>query len=544
MYLNQINNLKENYVNHNLDQLLKDLEIETGMEKVAAAPNVSQELADILGAKDEMSMTKKAQLEGEKLAQKLMEKFATEISNGNDLMVAEAPAATPIDPGTVAEVTQDTLQKAIDNGVQTADQADTVFDDQKDQNMNKLATEITEQNAEMMATQAVADPTPSEGQPNEVLQAIIDKTVAAGGTSNNIDADAVEKAAACSALVEAGMDFESAVDLVKQAEVAIQADDFEMQKRAALGELLEAGIDYDQAVELVKEATEGIVDKAKKYLPAAGLVAGVLAGEKLGGTLGAKLGVKALAHDADALARGKPRGLVLDEELGANLGSIAGGAAGLYAGRKLKAVDHDFEMQKRAALSELLEAGVDYDQAVELVKEAAEGIVDKAKKYLPAAGLVAGAAVGAKLGAPLGGKLAVKAFTKGVTDADALVRAKLGGLLLGPVVGANLGMIAGGTAGLYAGKKLKAVDHDFEMQKRAALSELLEAGIDYDQAVELVKEAADGIVDKAKENAIVNSAMEMTSHDKTAALGELLEAGIDYDQAVELVKEACESLEA
>lgn len=376
---------------HNLDQLLKDLELDTGLEKVASeiVPNIDKELADMLVVKDERSLTKKAQLAGEAMAAELLEKFATEISKGNDEMVAAAPAATPVSEGTVAEVAEETIQKAIDSGVQQADQADTVYDSQKDNDMKKLAaaimeklaegTEISADNNEMVATQAAADPTPSQGQPNEVLQAIVDKTVDAGATSNMVDADSVEKAAACQALTEAGMSFEDAVTLVKQAENALVAEDFEMQKRAALGELLEAGVDYDTAVDLVKEASDelekvayptmadqrkeqavaelSVLDKIKKGFKSANHSV-----QDAGHSLADNVAIA--FNDGGAGLKGQALKNIMKNPITKAVGAAGLVGGGIYAAKKV--MDH----KKTAALGELLEAGVDYDTAVDLVKEA------------------------------------------------------------------------------------------------------------------------------------------------------------------------------
>lgn len=73
--------------------------------------------------------------------------------------------------------------------------------------------------------------------------------------------DNMEKVAAVSALVEAGLDFGSAVDLVKQAEEDLAADAWGQEKQACLTMLMDKGVDFDQAVELVKQAEQELLAK-------------------------------------------------------------------------------------------------------------------------------------------------------------------------------------------------------------------------------------------------------------------------------------------
>jgi hypothetical protein len=65
--------------------------------------------------------------------------------------------------------------------------------------------------------------------------------------------DSVEKAAAVSALVEQGHDFEEAVNLVKAAEEEIIREEEAQIKQAALNHFMEAGFDFETAVNLVKK---------------------------------------------------------------------------------------------------------------------------------------------------------------------------------------------------------------------------------------------------------------------------------------------------
>lgn len=68
--------------------------------------------------------------------------------------------------------------------------------------------------------------------------------------------DEVEKTAALITLVDNGVDFDTAVSLIKQAEEEILADEEEFTKQAAVAALLNEGMDIEYAVELVKVAME------------------------------------------------------------------------------------------------------------------------------------------------------------------------------------------------------------------------------------------------------------------------------------------------
>lgn len=139
--------------------------------------------------------------------------------------------------------------------------------------------------AAMVAYQdATIAPTPGTngnndgGTVNQIMDAIVAKAqapgvAAPGGISDNqvqngsayasseVQDENVEKTAAVVALVEAGIDFDSAVDLVKQAEVELKAEAFEVEKKAAFDALVEAGVDFDTAITLVKEACETLAAK-------------------------------------------------------------------------------------------------------------------------------------------------------------------------------------------------------------------------------------------------------------------------------------------
>jgi len=184
------------------------------------------------------------------------------------------------------------------------------------------------------------------GNVNQILDAIVQDTMAQGaasfdqvhttgvaGQEGNVESavpnqvktasDEQEKAAAVSALVADGVDFDQAVNLVKQAEAEMEAEHELQVKQAAIGALMDRGVDFAQAVNMVKSA--GALQVVQK----GALVAKDAA--KGGLSRGAKIGIGAAAA-----------------------GAAAGGA---YAATR----------EKKAAFDALVQAGVDFDSAAQLV---------------------------------------------------------------------------------------------------------------------------------------------------------------------------------
>lgn len=256
--------------------------------------------------------------------------------------------------------------------------------------------------AALVAEQAAVNaPTPGTdganqgGTVNQILDAIVAKAQSDGAVNPDQAApgsmagaersdENVEKTAAVVALVEAGVDFDQAVDLVKQAEVEIKAEEFEVEKQAAFGALIEAGVDFDSAIELVKEACE---DLEKQALSMAGMKAG--AGKLYGKAKGmaqsaassAKsyaTGVKNSAKDVGTQVgdlgfalKNKDMGLAgqaakrLTQNKAVRLGAgvtAAGGAAGVYAANR----------EKKAAFDQLIADGIDFETASDLIKQASD----------------------------------------------------------------------------------------------------------------------------------------------------------------------------
>jgi hypothetical protein len=110
---------------------------------------------------------------------------------------------------------------------------------------------------------------------------------------------------------------------------------------------------------------------------------------------------------------------------------------------------------KQAALDELMAEGMDFDAAVDLIKEAAalEG------EYIPAGG----------------GRVA--------KIADPSMMSKLKGIL-----GTRAGKIGGAVAALGAAAALGRASKS--QTKQAALDELMAEGVSFEDAVDLIKEAS------------------------------------------------------
>lgn len=74
---------------------------------------------------------------------------------------------------------------------------------------------------------------------------------------------AEEKQAAVQYLIEAGCDWEQAVDLVKQAAEDIEREEVDQVKVAAVNEMMKEGMDFDSAVDSVRQAIEDLSKEAQ-----------------------------------------------------------------------------------------------------------------------------------------------------------------------------------------------------------------------------------------------------------------------------------------
>lgn len=240
-----------------------------------------------------------------------------------------------------------------------------------------------------------------DGTVNALFETIVANAVAQGGQSDDLingashvaeradhalmvggpgpASEGQEKAAAVSALVAEGMDFDMAVDLVKQAELEIQAESWEQEKQACLDLLMQEGVNFDDAVALVKQAEEDMMKEAagptgtdKRIRDTAKVDAGrkVQAGKaalKEGiqrGVVNARVGANNVVFGARNLD-GKIFGRGV-RQLASNRLVQAGGAVGLAAAGGAALMGRE----KKACVEALMNEGIDFDTAVELTKQA------------------------------------------------------------------------------------------------------------------------------------------------------------------------------
>lgn len=118
------------------------------------------------------------------------------------------------------------------------------------------------------------------------------------------DDDEVEKTAALITLVDQGVDFDTAVSLIKQAEQEIFAEEFEHTKQAAVAALLDEGWNIESAVQLVKVAMDVDSDQVKQAMY--GGMRGVVGGaQAVGNAIGnAPRAIGGAGHDGLEAPRG------------------------------------------------------------------------------------------------------------------------------------------------------------------------------------------------------------------------------------------------
>ena len=400
----------------------------------------------------------------------------------------------------------------------------------------------------------------------------------------------------------------------------------DIEKFAEAVELIEQGIDFDTATDLVKEAG----------------LEGRVAGGMLGTVpiLGAAAGVVNSLEKSKRLQRGQASKVM--HAIGQGVASSApifGIFSGAKLGNRLQNERSEVEQEKKAALNSLIEQGIDFDTATDLVKEAGFMEVFNASRKMGGlkpltgreaalrASVIAGSAVG-------GGLLSQKEFNKGNNKsgvamlalglspaiafniADSLhpkeqekkasrsfveyVNAHREVKGLKPLTGAQIALRAGiaipaAAIGGYAGgthlangrygaalgslalSMVPATAFNIadrlpqeEQEKKAALNSLIEQGIDFDTATDLIKEASDGINIKPSHKGELHSELGVPAgqkiplsalqkadrssdpaerkraqfalnarnwNHKKAAVQELTESGVDIESAVQFAED-------
>ncbi len=308
---------------------------------------------------------------------------------------------------------------------------------------------------------------------NELLEQGVDFDEAADMVKSAAEQEAsdnLEKAAAINELVGRGHDFEDAVALVKQAAEEIED---EMEKAATLGSLIAQGVDFDEAIEMIKEASAGDMTTQD----------GVSAGTQPNKNIVDNAQMNA---EGDSYIKPMPTGDGVR-----NSGSLnqifdaviadaqSQGAAGMeqvhqtgIASQEGKVEDLAVPNQvKVAAMNRLLEDGFDFDAASELIKKAAA---------------VAGEVVGEAPAKKFAGK-ASNVDPKMLSTSREVGPAKKGiGLAMARMSGkTKLGLAVGGAAALAGGAMAMR-----GREKKAAFDALVEGGVDFDTAAALVSAKA------------------------------------------------------
>ena len=409
-----------------LEGMLKRLDPATGIEKSAAEVTATAS-ADAGTASTETktqepsALVKSAADAGAALAQEMMEKIASNMAQTTPAQAAGNALAQAL----LETLTKQAAEKKAGVGdVTTTDGAS---------GTDGTPTKIQRDNASMVAEHdASIKPMPTgdgiknQGTATDIYNAVVSDMVAQGGTPTNavangpevdgsgnqavpnqvktasfsaiekmaaVDAlveegcsfeealqhvksaeayllDQHEKAAAVSSLIADGMDFDEAAELVKLAGIALAQEEDAMMKQAALEELIANGVDFDQAIELIKQAgvgdentmngvegTDGVATKIQRDNGA--LVAEHDASIKFMPT-GDGIKNQGTATDiynaivADMLAQG-----------GTPTNAVSNGPE--MDGSGVQAVPNQV---KTASLKAFIEAGIDFDTASKMVKEA------------------------------------------------------------------------------------------------------------------------------------------------------------------------------
>jgi len=287
--------------------------------------------------------------------------------------------------------------------------------------------------------------------------------------------DEIEKAAAISHLVANGVNFDDAFEMVKQAEAEIA---FEMEKAACLETLINEGVDYDSAVELVKQAAAGDLNTTDGVNP--GSVPNKNQEDNAQMEAEGAATVKPLPTGNGIAAQGNVNQIfdaIVDDALAQGAASSdqvhERGVSKAEGAVEAHAVPNQVKV---AAMNKLLEAGVDFEKAAEIVKQAGAAAIPSFLTKVRGNAINAVKDAKALVGAGPS-RFPMAPDSKGMIRP--LKRDSAMGLVKNPVVQAGAATAAAG-AGAAA----------LSREKKAAVDMLTEAGIDFDSAVSLVNEKA------------------------------------------------------
>lgn len=361
-----------------INELIGNLGLDEGIEKQAsevkedAKPSVADELREALLTKSASEVAAEAEDLGRQLARRLMEKAASqvkpEVVEGDALSTMEVSLTQTFEKEAEA---QGHIANA-DNAAMAAEQG------QVDAHALQSGGTVESQTAETIQ-KGLATPS-ATATSEDMVRKIEDQ----GEDAN------MQKAAAVMALVEEGLDFYNAADLVAVA-------DSELQKEAALAELVNEGYDFDDAVSLIKAASETpkvsdevlekvaafqeltaegySFDEATDLIKEAGIGLKIRQGINQAKIEGRKLSTsfdkykkekakdpaKGKAYAKKALGKAFDRNKGVIKGVGIGVGTVAAAGTGAVAVNKA--------MKKEAAFKDLLAQGYSFDEAAEAVRD-------------------------------------------------------------------------------------------------------------------------------------------------------------------------------
>ncbi len=444
-----------------IDEFLRLVEGNEDTEKTAAAapaPSAKDQLTNLLSTGDTTGMDKEALYNvGVSLGQELL-KSANEIINENIRDTGTQSAQVlPTPDGSVDNILRALVARAKDSGAQ-------------------------DQNPDMEALLGQAAEGNADGRVSEALRLALlgggDETGQPAAGKTLVVADEEEKTAALNALVDAGIDYDSAVDLVKSAAEAIEEEEGSIVKAAALNELVSNGLSFEQAAELVKMATEteddtevtGTNVALEKKAALNELISAGYSFEDAADLIKAAVTIdaphwKEVAEDRDKevskikgfLTKAKDVSIrnvkAVGKHVAAHKGKYGAGAGALAAAGGAGAYLHH---KKAEALNELVGAGYSFEDAANLIKsaDAVTDVLGKVKDKAAKAGLAA--------------KSGAKTVSELVKNHP---RAAVAGVA--------------GAATLGAGAALMHKHRE----KQAALNALVEGGVSFEDAINLINAA-------------------------------------------------------
>lgn len=207
-------------------------------------------------------MNKQASEAGKTLAKALMEKLAA-VGDMNTMNgVAPGTVVTKQIADSAAQVAEDDIKTRVMPGTDGLGGGGTV-----NEIFDALVADAHAQGAANQNDLSNGGTAKSEGAANGMA---LPNQVATG----DFVAVGQEKAAAVTALVNDGVDFDDAVNLVKQASDALDLEESNHVKQAAFNELLAQGVGFDLAVQMIKQAGEKTVDIGREKQAAVNMLVG------------------------------------------------------------------------------------------------------------------------------------------------------------------------------------------------------------------------------------------------------------------------------